>query len=231
MILVFQVKVNHWHTWKQDLMKREIIEWKWDDELSWGVKFALKGVEKRISARWRSSFSGMSSNWQGKTLCPFAEILQNSYPSSVSSSFVKKMTLFHILSSLPCTTCWRFGNIRMAYFPAIFQTCHGKMSTQGGKHYVVAVVQWLSRVWLCNGLQHARLNCPSPFPGACSNSCPLGRWCHPTSVSPFFSCLQSFPASGSFPTSRLFASGGQKYRSFSISPSNEYSELISFRID
>ena len=60
----------------------------------WGVKFALKGVEKRISARWRSSFSGMSSNWQGKTLCPFAEILQNSYPSSVSSALSRKWLYF-----------------------------------------------------------------------------------------------------------------------------------------
>ena len=62
------------------------------------------------------------------------------------------------------------------------------------------------------GLQHTRLPCPSPSPRACSNSCPLNRWCHPTissSVIPFSSCLQSFPASGSFPVSRLFASGGQ----------------------
>ena len=63
-----------------------------------------------------------------------------------------------------------------------------------------------------HGLQHARLPCPSPSPGACSNSCPLNRWCHPTissSVTPFSSCLQSFPALGSFPMSRLFASGDQ----------------------
>ena len=61
-------------------------------------------------------------------------------------------------------------------------------------------------------LQHARLPCPSPTPGACSNSCPLGWWCHPTilsSVFPFSSCLQSFPASGSFQMSHFFASGGQ----------------------
>ena len=54
--------------------------------------------------------------------------------------------------------------------------------------------------------------CPSPTPGACSNSCPLSQWCHPTissSVILFFSCLQSFPASGSFPMSHLFTSGGQ----------------------
>ena len=63
-----------------------------------------------------------------------------------------------------------------------------------------------------HGLQHARLFCPSLSPGVCSNSCPLNRWCHPiisSPVVPFSSCPQSFPASGSFPMSRLFASGGQ----------------------
>ena len=59
-------------------------------------------------------------------------------------------------------------------------------------------------------LQHARLPCPSPSSGACSNSCPLIWWCHSTissSVIPFFFCLQSYPASGSFPMSHLFISG------------------------
>ena len=59
-----------------------------------------------------------------------------------------------------------------------------------------------------HGLQHARLPCPSPPPGACSNSCPLSQWHHPTisySVVPFSSCLQSFPASGSFPMKRPLA--------------------------
>ena len=63
-----------------------------------------------------------------------------------------------------------------------------------------------------HGLQHARLPCPSPTPRAWSNSCPLSQWCHPTSSSsvvPFPSCLQSFPASGSFPMSQFFTSGGQ----------------------
>ena len=63
-----------------------------------------------------------------------------------------------------------------------------------------------------HGLWHTRLPCPSPTPRACSNSSPLSQWCHPTissSVIPFSSCLQSFPASGSFPMSQLFASGGQ----------------------
>ena len=63
-----------------------------------------------------------------------------------------------------------------------------------------------------HGLQHARPRCPSPTPRAYSNSCPLSRWCPPaisSSVIPFSSCLQYFPASGSFPMSQFFASGGQ----------------------
>ena len=61
-------------------------------------------------------------------------------------------------------------------------------------------------------LQHTRPPCPSPTPGVYPNSCPLCRWCHPaisSSVVPFSSCLQSSPASESFPISQLFATGGQ----------------------
>ena len=70
-------------------------------------------------------------------------------------------------------------------------------------------------------LQHARLPCPSPTSGACSNSCPLSRWCHPTiisSVVPFSSCLQSFPASGSSPVSQFFTSGGQSIGASASAP-------------
>ena len=63
-----------------------------------------------------------------------------------------------------------------------------------------------------HGLEHTRSPCPSPTLRACSNSCPSSRWCHPTissSVVPFSSCLQSFPASGSFPMSQFFTPSGQ----------------------
>ena len=78
----------------------------------------------------------------------------------------------------------------------------------------VSSVQLLSHVRLfeTHGLQHSRLHCLTPSSGACTSSCPLSQWCHPTissSVIPFSSCLQSFPASGSFPMSQFFASGGQ----------------------
>ena len=75
-----------------------------------------------------------------------------------------------------------------------------------------------------HGLQHARLPCLSPTPGAYSYSCLLNQWCHPTissSVFPFSSCPQSSPASGSFPVSQLFTSGGQRIgTSASVLPMN-----------
>ena len=84
------------------------------------------------------------------------------------------------------------------------------------------------------GLQHSRHPCPSPYPRVCSNICLLSWWCHPTisfSVIPFSFCLQSFPPSGSFSNDSTVCIRWPKYWSFSISPSNEYSGLISFRID
>ena len=77
-----------------------------------------------------------------------------------------------------------------------------------------------------HGLQHTRLPWPSLFPGVCPNSCPLSRWCHPTissSIIPFSSHLQSFPASGSFPMSWFFTLGGQSIgvsASVSVLPMN-----------
>ena len=109
---------------------------------------------------------------------------------------------------------------------------HSAFSSVQFSHSVVSDSLWP------HGLQHARLPCPSPTPRAYSNSCPLSRWCHLTissSVIPF-SCLQSFPASGSFPTSQFFASGAQSIgasASASVLLMNiqNYLELISFRMD
>ena len=103
---------------------------------------------------------------------------------------------------------------------------------------LISSVQLFSCIWLFatpwTAARQASLS--SPTPGAGSNSCPLSRWCHPTissSVVPFSSHLQSFSASGSFPMSQFFTSGGQSIGSFSfsISPSHEYSGLISFRMN
>jgi len=90
--------------------------------------------------------------------------------------------------------------------------CYAKVNALSYFH--VVVTQLLSRVWLFGTPWTAahRFPCLSPSPGAFSNSWPLSQWCHPnisSSVVPFSSCLQSFPASGSFLMNRLFKSGGQ----------------------
>ena len=90
-------------------------------------------------------------------------------------------------------------------------------------------------VWLLwpHGLQHARLSCPSLSPGACSNSCPLSQWCHPTissSVVPFSSCFLSFPASGFSPNESALCIRWPKCWSFRFS-THQYSGFIFFRID
>ena len=105
-------------------------------------------------------------------------------------------------------------------------------------NFVLSSVQSLSHVHLFaipwTAAHQASLSVPTSR--ACSNSCPSSRWCHPTissSVVPFTSHLQSFPASVSFPRSQFLASDGQSIGSFSlsISPSNEHSGLVSFQIN
>ena len=94
-------------------------------------------------------------------------------------------------------------------------------SREGTRSWQLTYYQFSSVQFSCSvmsdslqphGLQHARPPCPSLTPGAYPSSCPLSQWCHPTissSVVPFSFCPQSFPASGSFQMSQLFASGGQ----------------------
>ena len=93
--------------------------------------------------------------------------------------------------------------------------------------YAISSVQFscsvVSNSFRPHGRQHSRPPCPSPTPGACSRSCPSSRWCHPTISSSVISssCLQSFPASRSFPMSQFFASGGQSIgASASVLPMN-----------
>ena len=92
----------------------------------------------------------------------------------------------------------------LTHFKSVFQT--QRLQSVWFSHSV------MSNSLQPHGLQHNRLPCLSPTPRVYSNSCPSSWWCHPTissSVVPFSSCLQSFPASGSFPMSQFFASCGQ----------------------
>ena len=93
-----------------------------------------------------------------------------------------------------------------------YSTCNCSISVTNN----AVVIQSLScvQLFVTYGLQHAMLPCLPPSPGACSNSCPLSQWCHPTissSVIPFSFCLQSFPASGSFQMSQHFTWGSQSF--------------------
>ena len=97
---------------------------------------------------------------------------------------------------------------------------------QPGNMSLIVTIQFSSVAQSCptlppHGLQHTRPPCPSPTPGVHPNPCPLCRWCHPTissSVVPFFSCVQSFPASGSFQMSQLFESGAQSIGASASAP-------------
>ena len=119
------------------------------------------------------------------------------------------------------------------------QSCWRNMPITNSICYVVCSVQFscsvMSDYFQPHGLQHTRVCCSSPTPGAWENSCPSSWWFNPTissSVILFSSCLQSFPITGSFLMSPFFTSVGQRYWrfNFSISPSNEYSGLISYRM-
>ena len=99
---------------------------------------------------------------------------------------------------------WSAGQI----WPTMFH-CLKKKKTLSSVQFSCSVV---SDSLQPHGLQHARLLCPSPAPRVYPDSCPSSQWCHPiisSSVILFSSCLQSFPASGSFPVNQLFVSGGQ----------------------
>ena len=103
-------------------------------------------------------------------------------------------------------------NLKDSYF--IWWECLGfwARETETTSQLLFFIYSVMSNSLWLHGLQQARFLCPSPSHGDCSNSCPLSQWCHPTipsSVLPFASCLESFPASGFFPMSWLFPSGGQ----------------------
>ena len=127
-------------------------------------------------------------------------------------SWLLACVIFPGQGSNPCLLYWQVDSLPLGYqgspkylfflkYSWFIVLCSVQFS-----HSVVSDSLWPHE------LQHDRLSCPSPSPGVHPNSCPLSRWCHPTilsSVIPFSSCLQSFPASGSFQMSQFFASGGQ----------------------
>ena len=165
---------------------------------------------------------------------PLALLLFYTYNSIVS---VAHVLVLNVLLLTFLGTRWALPVCKFSYFlisekylSLIFHgsICYAFCISSVQSHNLVRL---FATPWTAN----TRLPCPSPTPRACSSSCPLSQWCHPaisSSVLPFSSCLQSFPASVSFPISQFFTPGGQNIGfSFTISASNEYSGLISFKID
>ena len=120
-------------------------------------------------------------------------------------TFLRSFTCSLIFSKYPDITCTALTCcLEVGFF-----NCIKEFWAQSSVQFICSVV---SNSLQPHELQQARPPCPSPTPGVHPNPCPLSRWCHPTissSVVPFSSCPQSFPPSGSFQMSQLFASGGQ----------------------
>ena len=125
---------------------------------------------------------------------------------------------------------WKQISLFFKEIPSFFFFSYVCYWLKGGSPILLRISQF-SRSAMANslqphGLQYSGLPCSSPTPGACSNSCPLSQWCHPTilsSVIPFSSCLQSFPASVPFLITQFFTSGGQNIgasTSASVLPKN-----------
>ena len=117
--------------------------------------------------------------------------------------------------------------LKLYLFPILLLLTYGKFPHLSSVQFSHAVMSDSLRP---HGLQHTRPNCPSPISRACSNSCPLSQWCHPTilsSVNPFSSCPQSYSASGTFPINQLLASRDQ---SIGVSVQHQSFQWI-FRVD
>ena len=167
-----------------------------------------------------------TDGWVCKTACAHLECITRAlspapeWNSSLWSFFFKVLCVAPSPNCIPCNqprgnhpTGICVNHLLDLFSSFIIQDRFLKMGDQPQK-LQFSSVQLLSHVnplWL-HGLQHTMPPCPSPAPGACSNSCPFSQWSHSTifsSVVPFSVCLQSFPASGSFPMSHFFASSVQ----------------------
>ena len=145
--------------------------------------------------------------------------------SKIPSKFIHvalngKMSFFFMIDCTPCMRVCVCVCVRVYVFVCVcvfhIFFLHSSIDGHLGSFHIFSSVQFSHSV-MSNSLrphkpQHTRPPCPSPTPGVHPNPCPLSQWCHPaisSSVIPFSSCLQSFPASGSFQMSQLFTSGDQ----------------------
>ena len=159
--------------------------------------FLSRGQKKHLRQRKQH----MKKAWRGEMdICGAVRVI-NKGETDLGRVFALIITFFWIFLKLLSFSQW--SHILINTLTKDVCTCQ---SVSQFSH------SFMSHFLRPHGLQHARPPCLLPTPGACSNSCPLSRWCHPTissSAVPFSSHLQSFPASGSFLMSQFFASGGQ----------------------
>ena len=147
--------------------------------------------------------------------CPWTpRVYSNSCPLSRWCHPTISSSVIPFSSCLQCFPGSQTAQLKLGWAcqTALKRGCEAKCSVSPICFFVVVQCSVMSDSLRSHGPQHAKPPCPSPTPGVHSNSCPLSWWCHPTissPVVPFSSCLQSLPASGSFPMSQLFASGGQ----------------------
>ena len=157
---------------------------------------------------WQKTLSGLPGMWFGR---PFVTLI------IVNKLF--EVVIWTILVTIVRLFCSEFNYYKRVVLLGWCNTHHSFCTELVILWYFAVEIMLLlfshsvvsDSLWP-HGLQHSRLSCPSPSLRVCSDTCLLSQWCHPTvssSVTLFSSCLQSFPASGSFLMSQLFASGGQ----------------------
>ena len=199
-----------WFTWKPNIVSQT------QEYLVLVCYVLLHFIDSAFFTNWRFVVPFFSSS-----ICSHCVSVGNSSNSSTFIMFVMVMCDFWCCYCKKIMTCWRLRWWAIEH--SLIKVCTLFSPVQ----FNCSVVSDSLRP---HGLQHVCLPCPSPTPGACSNSSPSSWWYHPTissSVTPS-SHLQSLPASGSFPMSQFFESGGQ---SIGASASTSVLPMISFRMD
>ena len=203
----------------QNLCKQSCVDWHLGYFQSSTIRYSA-AVKHFMLCRYIYRINSQECESKNKCICEFDNIPKLPFMGTRLTCIICEHTCFPTIPSRMCAV----------KFVDFFCQIMGKNSSS--VQFSPSVMT--NSLWP-HGLQHARPPCPSPTPRVYPNTCPLSRWCHPTissSVVPFSSCLQSFLALGSFHESALHIRWPKYWSfSFSISPFNENSGLISFGIN